>query len=612
MLHLKLKSPFLSIKNLNEINLPDFVVLIGKNGVGKTHILAGINRGNISVTELNDSEIEFFNLHSFQMTDQNQRNDNMQLALQTVEAYFQDGSPSDGSPSALVNIVQRVFDETLETNELVVGSDAYNEFVHGFRNAICCTESLSDFPKVHDSKLLNNYCKHIKSAVTNRLNTVDRRRSSSTRSNMDSLSLILLAMRQNKKLPHEITRNDVYSAANYQIGFIQNDINKVFARYKIDQFMWALTEGFSSDDSFKSLISQYRSENQPPWEMLRKYLVLLRESSKDPGLFDFDFSDPENDKLRFHDFKQFKFTTQLTNRTSGDRYPVSSLSSGEQVLMSLFFALFNQSLGRRQPKLLLLDEVDVVLHPSMITSLVSALKRYFVENGTSVIMATHSLTTISLIDEQEIFRVFRGSDGVEVLPTTKPEAISELSEGIATIETGLKISSSVATVTILTEGNNFLHLKKWASLFFPDEVDVFSDLPAATGKDQLKAYGQLLGKMDLNSHFLIVWDCDAKSTADKLARELTERSKVTAFALEKRDNEVVHNGIENKYDMATLKPFLSKITPPMNKPIMYSFDKAMKTEFAESIFSSGTEKEFRNFDDLKSIVENILLTKTKQ
>ena len=62
--------------------------------------------------------------------------------------------------------------------------------------------------------------------------------------------------------------------------------------------------------------------------------------------------------------------------------------------MTLYLALFNQDMGRRQPQLMLLDEVDALLHPSMISALVTALRNHFAERSTRVIMATHSVTTV--------------------------------------------------------------------------------------------------------------------------------------------------------------------------------------------------------------------------
>ena len=152
--------------------------------------------------------------------------------------------------------------------------------------------------------------------------------------------------------------------------------------------------------------------------------------------------------------------------------------------MSLYLAAFNHTMGRRRPKLLLLDELDALLHPSMVSALIKGLKDQFVNNGTQVIMATHSVTTVSMLEEREIFRVARSGGKVDVRPVLKSEAVSELSEGLATIDTGLRIAASGGEVpiTILTEGNNTLHLKRWAKLFFPGKVKVFEDLQTRQAK----------------------------------------------------------------------------------------------------------------------------------
>ena len=230
-----------------------------------------------------------------------------------------------------------------------------------------------------------------------------------------------------------------------------------------------------------------------------------------------------------------------------------------------------------------------------------------VKKWTPVIMATHSVTTVAMVEEDEIYRVVRSNNKIELKPATKSEAVSELSEGIATIDAGLKIASSVAAITILTEGKNTLHLKKWASLFYPGKIEVFDKLLDKTGKDQLKTYGQLLAKMNLNSYFLIVWDCAAEKTAKELKKDLREECKATAFSLEKRNNSIIEKGIENKYDKKVLEPYIKGITGTGTSEIeRYSFDSGKKNEFAEFIFSKGTKEHFEHFDDLHQAVENIL------
>ena len=342
---------------------------------------------------------------------------------------------------------------------------------------------------------------------------------------------------------------------------------------------------------------------------MREHLDRMREASDDSELFNFEFSDPETDEITFADHQQYSFAVTFTNLATGESYSVASLSSGEKILMSLCLAAFNQKMGRRRPRLVLLDELDAVLHPSMVSALIAGLKDQFVENGTWVVMATHSVTTVSMLEEREIFRVARNGGKVDVRPALKSEAVAELSEGLATIDTGLRIATSggVAPITILTEGYNALHLKKWASLFFPNQVNVFDELPDRTGKDQLLTYGQLLAKMNANSHFLIVWNCDAKGIAKKLSDELSCSAKITAFSFKKRENRIASGGIENMYDEKYLEDY-SNITSEVatGREVARSISGAKKTEFARHVFSNGTVDYFVHFDDLQTIVQEML------
>lgn len=197
-------------------------------------------------------------------------------------------------------------------------------------------------------------------------------------------------------------------------------------------------------------------------------------------------------------------------------------------------------------------------------------------------------------------------------PSATP--FKELSEGLATIDTGLRIlaSAQAIPVVILTEGHNAKHLKKWASLFFRGQVEVFEDLPARTGKDQLKAYGQLLARMNATSHILIVWDCDAGSTARALASELEDSAKVTPFALERRPNALAAKGIENKYEEDLLMRFSNIVLDgATGEEKGRSFDNGKKLALANHVAQRGTEADFVHFDDLRRTVERILSVPTE-
>ena len=261
-------------------------------------------------------------------------------------------------------------------------------------------------------------------------------------------------------------------------------------------------------------------------------------------------------------YELFSFKAEMTNRTTGAHYELDSLSSGERVLMALCLASFNQDLGRRCPKLLLLDELDTVLHPSMVAALVTTLKTLFVSRGTKVLMTSHSAMTVAALDEADIFRVVRTGSHVNVSRTTKSEAIDELSEGLASIDGGLKIAAyDEARVTILTEGHNAKHLKRWVELNFPEDVRVFEGLEQHSNDTQLLAYGRLLARMNTDTHFVVVWDCDAAGKAEALRRELSGDAKITPYAFAKRlDNRIADKGIENNYDEEILEPYSTTTT----------------------------------------------------
>ena len=429
---------------------------------------------------------------------------------------------------------QEVFDSTIEAYELKPGTDGRQEFERAVRLAV----GKPDFRRVgampaisvasdldHVAEATEHYTRGIAQRVVGPLaagnNGGTRHQQRTGSCNNDPAILVSMAMKLEGKLAHEIDRNDILRAAHYEGDTITNTISQAFTRYKAEQYSWAITESESGRGDVGSLISVYRRENAPPWETLREVLESMRQAAGDDGIFNFEFSDPEADRLNHADHTQYSFATRMTNRTTGASYEVEALSSGETILMTLCMAWFNQSLGRRRPELLLLDELDAMLHPSMVGALVSCLKDLFVSHGTKVMLATHCPATVAVLEEGEVFRVSRDKGHVRVRPVARYEAVEELSDGIATLDTGLRIATTdERPVTIVTEGKNSLILRRWAALHFPDDVSVFDRLPHRTGASDLQSYARILSKMESNSRLLFVWDCDQASKIGKLAREI--------------------------------------------------------------------------------------------
>ncbi len=607
MIRLELKNGYLSIKSLPTVELPDFAVLIGRNGVGKTQLLDAMKNGNISVAGMPTQKIEKYDIDTFRPNKAEQASwANSNVVQHLLERYF-----AGSSNPALVKVAKNIFEETVEKLSLKEGSDEYLKFEADLRKSIREMPTFSTLKVLQTTDALSLYTQKIHQQVIQPLQPTGRRESRSDSCGNDPAVLVCLAMKLAEKLPHEIERHDVLRAANYEGDTIKNTLNDLFLRYKLEQYFWihAQLEQPETTENFQSLMAKYRKETRPPWEVLRDYLEQMREATGDPKLFNFCFTDPEKGQLGWSNYRAYSFETTMTNRTTGESYSVMDLSSGEKILMSLCLASFNQAIGRRQPKLILLDEIDAVLHPSMINALIVILKERFVDNGTRVIMATHAVTTVAMLEEGEIFRVARKNNGIEIHAIAQAEAVAELSEGLATIDTGLRIATaSVARITILTEGNNTLHLKKWAELFFPKEVSIFEGLEGQSSSSQLKTYGELLSKMNTNSHILIVWDWDAKQKySERLSEDLSGVKHVTAFSFLKRDNQIASKGIENKYDEKYLEEYaISTSKLATGVEINRSFDQSRKTEFAEHVYRNGNREYYEHFEDLHHVVKQIL------
>ena len=432
-----------------------------------------------------------------------------QFARATADTYL-NGTPLEPSP---VDIAEQIFSQFADQIARISGTGKREEFIANLREMV---SQLPDFTVFPQSRPGDSYEEAFYVQVMEPLipqeNDRPRRQQQTLPTSCagNPAILISLAMKLCRKLPHELNHDDIMLAGQYEGSIISNVISEVFATYKVDQFIWAHKRIETETIPYATVLAEYHRKYPPPWDILRHAVATMRAAAGEDGLFDFEFSDPDQYELNMGNYEQFQFQTQMTNRTSGAQYDLHSLSSGEKVLMALCLSSFNQQIGRRRPKLLLLDELDAVLHPSMVTALVTTLKELYVARGTKVLLTSHSPMSVAALAETEIFRMVRTGGRVRIGPTTRIDAIDELSEGIATVDAGLRIAAfDDAQVTILTEGNNTRHLKRWVELNFPEGVHVFDQLNQHTSKSQLLSYGRLLGSMDPATHFVIVWDCDA-------------------------------------------------------------------------------------------------------
>jgi predicted ATPase len=178
---------------------------------------------------------------------------------------------------------------------------------------------------------------------------------------------------------------------------------------------------------------------RPPWE-------ILDEVMSDAGLPFKMVPPPENVIKPYSLFTNGSYEVLLQDVKSGNVFPYESLSSGEKVIMSMARWLFTIDQIGQHFELLLLDEPDAHLHPSMTRQFIEVLQRTFVEKrGVRVIMSTHSPSTVALVPEKSIFIMERGSLKMEPC-SSRQTAINTLTDGFVVAHEGMQI--------VLCEGEN--------------------------------------------------------------------------------------------------------------------------------------------------------------
>ncbi len=194
------------------------------------------------------------------------------------------------------------------------------------------------------------------------------------------------------------------------VRYYQQRESNLNAQIKAERYGRALT--YLSAEEFVAL------HGEPPW-------VFVNKALRDAGM-DIELAIPEEIVL------EAPFVLQFRDLTSGAVIQSSDISSGEKVLLSLIAAMYNLDGSRAFPSVLLMDEPDSHLHPSMTRLLLSVLERTFVEEkGLVVLMTTHSPSTVALAPKDSLFAVRR--EAPRITRVTKDQALGILLEGVPSL-----------------------------------------------------------------------------------------------------------------------------------------------------------------------------------
>lgn len=401
-----------SISQFDEITLPNFVVLTGRNGSGKTHLLSAIQAGKIKSSLVSDikTDVRIFDSSTIIPTD---------------TGMF-DPAQNQTQRSQWFNIIESNREQNFPTLQ---------QFILQL-----------GVPGQHCSSI-----KTIESLTIEKLTEILKDPSRAVEANTkikEKIKLLGVQISQNafSQIGDEYWRKVLPKIQQtLPESFLLSSQSNFF---KNENFLWGDVDPFKQ--AFGRVFTTYRElihdndrlEKYPPKDdPTRRHLSSI-EFIEEFGTPPWDFVNQilEECRLDFRvDRPPLHETTSYEPKLQKLSIPVEmrfqDLSSGEKVLMSFALCLYNSQDNRQAkvfPKLLLLDEVDAPLHPSMTASLLKTIQNVLVrDKNVAVILTTHSPSTVALAPEEAIYSM--NPSGPRLEKISKSSALSLLTTGVPTL-----------------------------------------------------------------------------------------------------------------------------------------------------------------------------------
>lgn len=407
-LNISFSTSYLSILSFPDTKLPDFTLITGLNGSGKTHFLKALEQRHLIIEGTTDHiQIKYLDWNSMVPTNQNEFKSD---TLETDKKTF-------------TNVVWRHLQEIRQS----ILRDIRNSGL--LKNGTWTLDSLHLLTEHQASEILNKSVlpEEAVGVIRDTLERVVESHRLDLRRRLGQ-SYLLDAMEVKAQKPYYLfvsqELDELIPALWGTSDIFQETFARVFVAYR-DALLkneLAHLQNTKVDSSVKYLGGdEFRTINGiPPWEVLNKVM-------QSAGL-DFIVDVP----------KLFSFAAYqpiLKKRSTGTPVDFSNLSSGEKILMSFATCLYGAGDGRQKinfPKVLLLDEIDAPLHPSMSRSIIRAITHTLVgELGIKVIATTHSPSTVAMANEDNIYIIEANNPGVH--KSSKSKAMNLLTMGVPTL-----------------------------------------------------------------------------------------------------------------------------------------------------------------------------------
>ncbi|MFM2311724.1 MAG: hypothetical protein RLZZ04_1000 [Cyanobacteriota bacterium] len=405
--------PYKSITSLPQNELPNFVILTGVNGAGKTHLIEAIENGSILLDDIildpYKRPIRLFNW--------------MNLVPQDTGAFISSQiiQERQGLWNELLQYIKEINpniqNALQQCNRLDLANISPRKIINMTEENLIQTGSTSDEAR-HIVPIIQNAVLNANQNVINRFQQNDP---------YNRPRLISL-LQKNIDIPLiAFEEDDFYEnfPRSWQpVDMFQQSFGRLFADYQrnwLNNQLKALANSKGQSVSFLTDEEFLEKNGEPPWDFVNKILETAN--------LDFRINEPPM-------YEDRPYEAILTDQIRNTQVKFADLSSGERILMSFALCLYYAE-DRRQlvdyPKVLLFDEIDAPLHPSMTQSLLRTVQEALIDrHEIKVIMTTHSPSTVALAPEESLYAMSK-NEQQRLQKITKDKALAILTTGVPTL-----------------------------------------------------------------------------------------------------------------------------------------------------------------------------------
>jgi ABC-type uncharacterized transport system ATPase component len=402
-----------SISSFPEIELPNFVVLTGVNGAGKSHLLEAIENGSIQIDDIVVNN-QTRPIRRFDWTNLIPQDTGAFAPYQITQERYgfwneisQHIKEFRPQISQTLQQLNRVDLDVLKTRDII--SLKPEDLIASGSTPEQAIQIFQSIQSAASAATQNVSARFIQNDPANRPRLLNLFQ--------NNTSIPLIAFEEDDFY-------DNFPKSWQPIDMFQQSFGRLFADYQRNWLNNRLRFVANSEGDSISFLTEKEFLNkhgEPPWEFVNSVLETAN--------LDFRINQPPK-------YEDRPYEPILTDQIRRSQVKFNDLSSGERVLMSFALCLY-YARDRRQivdyPKILLFDEIDAPLHPSMTQSLLNTIQEVLVNrHGIRVILTTHSPSTVALSPEESLYAMYK-TDQRRMQKSTKDKALSILTTGVPTL-----------------------------------------------------------------------------------------------------------------------------------------------------------------------------------